>query len=83
MTKLDNIIIEACIKVIDRDAETLGDYIDPAKEQIKALILELIGEDHDARQVDRGNEAYNPNSEDYIYGYNLAQSMIRKKVSEL
>ena len=44
MSKLDNIIIEACIKVIDRDAETLGDYVDPAKQKIKALMLEIISE---------------------------------------
>ena len=44
MSKLDNIILECANKVLDGKQETLGDYIDPTKQQIKDLVLELIGE---------------------------------------
>jgi hypothetical protein len=45
VSKLDNIIIECANKVLDGKEEKLGDYIDPTKEEIKALILELIKEE--------------------------------------
>lgn len=44
MSKLDNIILECANKVLDGKEEKLGDYIDPTKEQIKDLFLELIEE---------------------------------------
>lgn len=42
MSKLDNIILDCANKVLDGKEEKLGDYIDPTKEQVKALMLELI-----------------------------------------
>lgn len=44
MSKLDNIILECAIKVLDNKEEKLGDYVDPTKQQIKDLVLEIIGE---------------------------------------
>ena len=45
MSKLDNIILECANRVLDGKEEKLGDYIDPTKESIKALMLEIIGND--------------------------------------
>lgn len=74
MSKLDNIIINACIKVIDRDAETLGDYVEPAKEQIKALYLELTGAYSDYAKL---------NQNDYNQGVADVLVELRKKIEAL
>ena len=44
MSKLDNIILDCVNKAIDGKQEKLGDYIDPTKEQIKDMIIELVSE---------------------------------------
>lgn len=47
MSKLDNIILECANKVLEGKQETLGDYIDPTKQQIKDLFLEIYDNDYD------------------------------------
>lgn len=42
MSKLDNIIIECINDALDGNKEKLGDYVDPPKEQIKALVMGII-----------------------------------------
>lgn len=42
MSQLENIIIECVNKALDGREEKLGDYIDPTKEQLKSLFIELI-----------------------------------------
>lgn len=42
MSKLDNIILDCVNKVLDGKEEKLGDYIDPTKDQVKSLMLEVI-----------------------------------------
>lgn len=49
MSKLDNIIFECVNKAFDGKAETLGDYIDPTKQQIKDLMLDVCNQAHDER----------------------------------
>jgi hypothetical protein len=46
MSKLDNIILECAIKVLDNKEEKLGDYVDPTKRQIKDLIIQVYDEDY-------------------------------------
>lgn len=41
MSKLDNIILQCVNKALDGKEEKLGDYIDPTKQQIKVLMLQL------------------------------------------
>ena len=44
MSKLDNIVLNCVNKALDGKEEKLGDYIDPTKEEIKELILELAND---------------------------------------
>lgn len=42
MSKLDIIILDCVNKALDGNQEKLGDYIDPTKTELKALMLELL-----------------------------------------
>lgn len=46
MSKLENIILECAIKVLDQKEEKLGDYVDPTKRQIKDLMYQIYDEDY-------------------------------------
>jgi len=80
MSKLDIIVLDCVNKALDGKQDKLGDYIDPTKEQIIALVLELIGDDNDPKK---------PPYTDHDYGFMAANSKnnyrkeLRKKVSEL
>lgn len=73
MSKLDIIILDCVNKALDGKQDKLGDYIDPTKEQIIALVLELIGDDI----------PYNMNNHGSINAKNMLKAELRKKVSEL
>lgn len=75
MSKLDNIILDCANKVLDGKEEKLGDYIDPTKEQVKALMLELIGDDED---LPTGHHQYEAG-----FGRDTARGELRKKVEKL
>jgi hypothetical protein len=80
MSKLDNIVLDCINKALDQKEEKLGDYVDPTKEQIKALMLELIGEDKAVpRPLDEESRAkfYR------VSGQNFTKSELRKKVADL
>lgn len=69
MSKLDDISYP--LEALSPDQE--ADYVVCSKQEIKALMLELIGDD----------AGINPNNKDFHEGYTLAQAELRKKVSEL
>ena len=77
MSKLDNIILECANKVQDGKQEKLGDYIDPTKQQIKELFLELIG-----KQDTSHLEAGLPVTTEYLKRSQW-QAELRQKVNEL
>lgn len=75
MSRLDNIILECINKALAGKEEKLGDYVDPTKEEVKALVVELIGEDDmiDSRR---------PSSQ-FNQGKNRLRAELRKKVETL
>lgn len=78
MSKLDNIILECANRVLDGKEEKLGDYIDPTKQQIKDLMLEIVGTNENESQkyiTARGLEL--------LLNRNSVRTELRKKVEEL
>lgn len=87
MIKLDNIILDCVNKALDGKEEKLGDYVDPTKEEIKALMLELIGKDDTPLSMGMyggtyiaGDEKSEPKPVKYR---NQIRAELRKKVEEL
>lgn len=80
MSKLDIIVLDCVNKALDGKQDKLGDYVDPTKEQVKALFLELIGENRDTL------ENLEHTTPDMVIGrqyQNQFKDELRKKVSEL
>ena len=81
MSKLYNIILKSTNKVLEGKQLKLGDYIDPTKAEIKALIRELIGEDEHGYEDSWGHHKDRESAEQSVR--NRLKTELRKKVQEL
>jgi hypothetical protein len=81
MSKLENIVLEYSIKLLNaangKENPTVGELVDKPKEQIKALMLELIGEDVPLTGL------RHPDEDEWHNTRNKLKSELRKKVEEL